>query len=98
MCVLALMFLSALDAFAYMWASELFADAWWASLALRAGQFAIPSVGLLIGFIAVAEKLREFEDELTENLMAERERARAAQERITFDEQRRERIRRACRR
>ena len=37
-------------------------------LALRAGQFAIPAVGLLIGFIAVAEKLREFEDELTANL------------------------------
>ncbi len=93
MCVLALMILSALDAFAFMWASELFAGSWWASLALRAGQFAIPSVGLLIGFIAVAEKLREFEDELTENLMAERERARAAQERITLDEQRRDRIR-----
>jgi EAL domain-containing protein (putative c-di-GMP-specific phosphodiesterase class I) len=93
MCVLALMALSALDAFAYMWASGLFAGAWWASLALRAGQFAIPSVGLLIGFIAVAEKLREFEDELTENLMAERERARAAQERNSLDEQRRARIR-----
>jgi EAL domain-containing protein (putative c-di-GMP-specific phosphodiesterase class I) len=93
LCVLSLLILSGLDAFAFMWASELFAGSWWASLALRAGQFAIPAVGLLIGFIAVAEKLREFEDELTENLMAERERARAAQERITFDEQRRERIR-----
>ena len=68
MCVLALLSLSALDAFAYMWASQLFEGAWWASLALRAGQFAIPAVGLLIGFIAVAEKLREFEDELTANL------------------------------
>ncbi|HEX6024029.1 MAG TPA: EAL domain-containing protein [Solirubrobacter sp.] len=93
MCVLALLVLSALDAFAFMWASELFAGAWWASLALRAGQFAVPAVGLLIGFIAVAEKLREFEDELAESLMAERERARAAQERITLDEQRRGRIR-----
>ena len=43
---------------------ETFAGAWWASLALRAGQFAVPAVGLLIGFIAVAEKLREFEEEL----------------------------------
>ena len=79
MCVLALMGLSALDAFAYMClAPRLFEGSWWASLALRAGQFAIPAVGLLIGFIAVAEKLREFEDELTANLVAERERARAA--------------------
>lgn len=92
MCVLTLMGLSALDAFAYMWASGLFAGSWWASLALRAGQFAIPSVGLLIGFIAVAEKLREFEDELTANLVAERERARAHEERVTLDAQRRERI------
>lgn len=92
MCVLTLMGLGALDAFAYMWASGLFAGSWWASLALRAGQFAIPSVGLLIGFIAVAEKLREFEDELTANLVAERERARAHEERVTLDAQRRERI------
>ena len=85
--------LSALDAFAYMWASELFEGSWWAWLALRAGQFAIPAVGLLIGFIAVAEKLREFEDELTANLMAERERARAHEERVTLDTERRDRVR-----
>ena len=93
MCVLAMMIMSALDAFAYMWASGLFAGSFWASLALRAGQFAIPAVGLLIGFIAVAEKLREFEEELAANLVAERERALAAQERVTLDHQRRERIR-----
>jgi EAL domain-containing protein (putative c-di-GMP-specific phosphodiesterase class I) len=93
MCVLALMGLSALDAFAYLVASEPFGGAWWASLALRAGQFAVPAVGLLIGFIAVAEKLREFEDELTANLVAERERAAAAAELVTLDQQRRERIR-----
>ena len=92
MCVLAMMSLAALDAFAYVWASGLFAGSWWASLALRAGQFAIPSVGLLIGFIAVAEKLREFEDELTANLMAERERARAHDERTSLDAVRRERV------
>lgn len=92
MCILALMALSALDAFAYLWASGLFEGSWWASLALRAGQFAIPSVGLLIGFIAVAEKLREFEDELAANLVAERERARAHEERVTLDVQRRERV------
>ena len=76
MCVLAMMGLAALDAFAFLVASEPYGGAWWASLALRAGQFAVPAVGLLIGFIAVAEKLREFEDELTANLVAERERAR----------------------
>jgi EAL domain-containing protein (putative c-di-GMP-specific phosphodiesterase class I) len=92
MCVLALLSLSALDAFAYMWASQLFEGSWWASLALRAGQFAIPAVGLLIGFIAVAEKLREFEDELTANLMAERERARAHEERVNLDVERRRRV------
>ena len=75
-----------------MWASQLFEGSWWASLALRAGQFAIPAVGLLIGFIAVAEKLREFEDELTANLVAERERARAHEERVTLDAERRERV------
>jgi EAL domain-containing protein (putative c-di-GMP-specific phosphodiesterase class I) len=93
MCVLAMMALAALDAFAYMWAPSLFDGSYWASLALRAGQFAIPAVGLLIGFIAVAEKLREFEAELAANLVAERERALAAQERVTLDHQRRERIR-----
>ena len=44
------------------------------------GSSPCPAVGLLIGFIAVAEKLREFEDELTANLVAERERAAAAAE------------------
>jgi EAL domain-containing protein (putative c-di-GMP-specific phosphodiesterase class I) len=93
MCVLAMMVLSALDAFAYVVAPQAFEGAWWASLALRAGQFAVPAAGLLIGFIAVAEKLREFEGELTANLVAERERARAAQERVTLDQERRERVR-----
>jgi EAL domain-containing protein (putative c-di-GMP-specific phosphodiesterase class I) len=92
MCVLALMALSTLDAFAYVWASGLFEGSWWASLALRAGQFAVPAVGLLIGFIAVAEKLREFEDELAQSLVAERERARAHEERVSLDAARRERI------
>src|SRR3954449_7251484 len=93
MCVLALMGLSAADAFAYVWASGLFAGSWWASLALRAGQFAVPAVGVLIGFIAVAEKLQEFESELAANLVAERERARAHEERTNLDAERRERVR-----
>ena len=78
MCVLAMLVLSALDAFAYIVAPRSRSRARGGRrLALRAGQFAMPAVGLLIGFIAVAEKLREFEDELTANLVAERERARA---------------------
>jgi EAL domain-containing protein (putative c-di-GMP-specific phosphodiesterase class I) len=93
MCVLALLGLSALDAVAYGFAPEPYAGAWWASLALRAGQFAVPAVGLLIGFIAVADKLRDFEDELTASLMAERERAQAQQDLATLDQQRRERVR-----
>ena len=93
MCVIAMMGLSALDALAFAVTPETFEGAWWASLALRAGQFAVPAVGLLIGFIAVAEKLRDFEDELTANLMAERDRARVAQEAASFDAQRRERVR-----
>ncbi len=92
MCVLASMALSALDALAYTFATQPFSDVWWASLALRAGQFAVLSVGLLIGFIAVAEKLRQFEEELTRSLVAERERARVQQERATLDHRRRERI------
>jgi EAL domain-containing protein (putative c-di-GMP-specific phosphodiesterase class I) len=92
MCVMAMMSLSALDAFAYLVSPSAFEGAWWASLALRAGQFAVPAVGLLLGFIAVAEKLREFEEELTANLVNERERARQAQEAATFDAQRRERV------
>ena len=93
MCVLALMGLSTLDAVAFLVATEPYENAWWASLALRAGQFAVPAVGLLLGFIAVAEKLREFEDELAANLLAERERARAQQELVSLDRQRRERVR-----
>ncbi|HET6551281.1 MAG TPA: EAL domain-containing protein, partial [Solirubrobacter sp.] len=93
MCALALMGLSTLDAIAFLVASEPFGGAWWASLALRAGQFAVPAVGLLLGFIAISEKLREFEDELAASLVAERERAHAQQERVTLDQQRRTHVR-----
>jgi EAL domain-containing protein (putative c-di-GMP-specific phosphodiesterase class I) len=101
LCVLALMSLSAFDALAYAVASQTYSSAWWASLALRAGQFAIPAVGLLLGFIAVADRLRDFEDELLGNLQAERERARAHEERQSLDRRRAasvaERIRRLIR-
>jgi EAL domain-containing protein (putative c-di-GMP-specific phosphodiesterase class I) len=98
MCVLAGMGLSALDLVAYISAPAAFAGAWWASLALRAGQFAVPAVGLLLGFIAVAEKVRGFEDELARNLMAERERAREQLELVSLDRARSERVRDRVRR
>lgn len=93
MCVLAGMGLSTLDLVAYISAPAAFHGAWWASLALRAGQFAVPAVGLLLGFIAVADKLREFQDELAQNLVSERERAREQLEVVSLDRRRRERIR-----
>jgi EAL domain-containing protein (putative c-di-GMP-specific phosphodiesterase class I) len=92
LCVLALMTLSALDALAYGLASETYSSAWWASLALRAGQFAVPAVGLLLGFVAVADRVRDFEDELLSNLQAERNRAQAQEELVSLDRRRRERV------
>jgi len=88
LCVLSLMALSALDALAYALASQTYSSAWWASLALRAGQFAIPAVGLLLGFIAVADRVRDFENELLGNLQAERDRARAHEELASLDRRR----------
>jgi EAL domain-containing protein (putative c-di-GMP-specific phosphodiesterase class I) len=93
MCVLACLGLGVLDMLAYSAAPQVFAGLWWASIALRAGQFAVPAVGLLMGFIAVAEKLREFEDELASNLMAERQRAERQLEIVSLDSHRRDRVR-----
>jgi EAL domain-containing protein (putative c-di-GMP-specific phosphodiesterase class I) len=89
-CVISLMALSGLDAAAYLFASEPYAGAWWASLTLRAGQFAVPAVGLLIGFIAVADRLRDLQDELSAGLENELERARREEEVIHLDRRRRE--------
>jgi EAL domain-containing protein (putative c-di-GMP-specific phosphodiesterase class I) len=75
MCVIALMLLSGLDTVAYLVTSEPFANAWWASLTLRAGQFAVPAVGLVMGFIAVADRMHDLQDELGRGLARERERA-----------------------
>ena len=60
---------------AYLFASEPYAGAWWASLTLRAGQFAVPAVGIVMGFVAVADRLRDLQDELGRDLEVERERA-----------------------
>jgi EAL domain-containing protein (putative c-di-GMP-specific phosphodiesterase class I) len=89
-CVIALMALSGLDALAYLFAAEPYAGAWWASLTLRAGQFAVPTVGLVIGFIAVADRLRDLQDELTAGLGNELDRARREDEVIHLDRRRRE--------
>jgi EAL domain-containing protein (putative c-di-GMP-specific phosphodiesterase class I) len=93
MCVIALMTLSGLDAFAYLFAAEAYEGAWWASLTLRAGQFAVPAVGLVIGFVAVADRLRELQDELGRGLEAERERARREEELASLDREHRDRVR-----
>jgi EAL domain-containing protein (putative c-di-GMP-specific phosphodiesterase class I) len=90
MCVIVLMAMSGLDALAYVFASHPYEGAWWASLTLRAGQFAVPAVGLLIGFIAVADRLRDLQQELLGGLEAERERARREDEVASFDRTRRD--------
>ena len=92
-CVIALMALSGLDAVAYLFASQAYEGAWWASLTLRAGQFAVPAVGLVIGFIAVADRMRELQDELSQGLEAERERARREDELANLDRHQRQRAR-----
>jgi EAL domain-containing protein (putative c-di-GMP-specific phosphodiesterase class I) len=89
-CMICLMALSGLDALAFLFASEPYASAWWASLTLRAGQFAVPAVGLVIGFIAVADRLRDLQDELSRGLELERERARREEEVVHLDRRRRE--------
>jgi EAL domain-containing protein (putative c-di-GMP-specific phosphodiesterase class I) len=80
MCVIALMLLSGLDTVALLVTTEPYANAWWASLTLRAGQFAVPAVGMVLGFVAVADRLRELQDELGRGLEVERERARREDE------------------
>jgi EAL domain-containing protein (putative c-di-GMP-specific phosphodiesterase class I) len=93
MCVIALMLLSGLDLLSYLVASEPYANAWWASLTLRAGQFAVPAVGIVMGFVAVADRLRDLQDELGRGLELERERARREEELAGLDRRRREQAR-----
>jgi hypothetical protein len=75
MCMIAALGLSAADSLAYVFAVEPFEGVWWASLTLRAGQFAIPAVGLVIGFVGLADRLRALQDEIESNFAAEHERA-----------------------
>jgi EAL domain-containing protein (putative c-di-GMP-specific phosphodiesterase class I) len=93
MCVICLMTLSGLDALAYLFAAGAYEGAWWASLTLRAGQFAVPAVGLVIGFIAVADRLRELQNELGRGLEVELERAEREDELANLDRHKRERER-----
>jgi EAL domain-containing protein (putative c-di-GMP-specific phosphodiesterase class I) len=90
MCVICMLTLSGLDAAAYLFAAQSYEGAWWASLTLRAGQFAVPAVGLVVGFIAVADRLRELQAELGRGLEAERERAAREEELANLDRHRRE--------
>jgi EAL domain-containing protein (putative c-di-GMP-specific phosphodiesterase class I) len=92
-CVIALAVLSALDGLSYLLAAQPYDDAWWASLTLRAGQFAVPAVGLVLGLIAVADRLRELQQELGRGLEVERERARREEEIANLDRRRREQAR-----
>ena len=80
MCMIAALALSAGEGLAYIFATEAYTGAWWASLTLRAGQFAIPSVGLVMGFVGLADKLREFQLEIEANFEADRERAAREEE------------------
>jgi EAL domain-containing protein (putative c-di-GMP-specific phosphodiesterase class I) len=89
-CVIALTVLSGLDALSYLFATEPYENAWWASLTLRAGQFAVPAVGLVLGFIAVADRLRDLQDELAAGIEIERERARREEDVAHLDRRRRE--------
>src|ERR671914_1317360 len=88
-CVIALTVLSGLDALSYLFATQPYENAWWASLTLRAGQFAVPAVGLVLGFISVADRLRDIQQELAAGIELERERALREEEMSRLDRDRR---------
>ncbi|MEA2311985.1 MAG: hypothetical protein QOE28_1953, partial [Solirubrobacteraceae bacterium] len=97
-CVVAALGLSAADCVAYLLASQPYDGAWWASLTLRAGQFAIPAVGLVMGFVGLADRLRDLQDELGANLRSELERAQREDALSNGNRTRRERQRARVRR
>jgi EAL domain-containing protein (putative c-di-GMP-specific phosphodiesterase class I) len=92
MCMIAALALSAGDGLAYVFAPYAYSDAWWASITLRAGQFAIPSVGLVMGFVGLADKLREIQIEIEANFEADRRRAAREEELAGADRARREEL------
>ncbi len=92
MCMIAALALSAGDGLAYVLSTQAYSDAWWASLTLRAGQFAVPSVGLVMGFVGIADKLREIQDEIGANFAAESERGAREEELAGANRARREQL------
>ena len=92
LCMIAALYLSAADGLAYVFATQAYSDAWWASTTLRAGQFAIPAVGLVIGFVGLADKLSELQQEIEANFKAENERAAREEELAGADRARREEL------
>jgi EAL domain-containing protein (putative c-di-GMP-specific phosphodiesterase class I) len=84
-CVIALLLLSAADSLAYTLADQPYIGAWWASITLRAGQFAVPAAGLMMGFVAMTDKLRDLQREIGSNLEAELERSRREEELASAD-------------
>jgi EAL domain-containing protein (putative c-di-GMP-specific phosphodiesterase class I) len=92
MCMIGALGLSAGDGLAYALSPQAYSDAWWASLTLRAGQFAIPSVGLVMGFVGLADKLLEFQRDIEANFEADRERAAREEELAGADRARREEL------
>ena len=92
LCMIAALALSAADNLAYLFATEPYQDAWWASLTLRAAQFAVPAVGLVMGFVGLADKLRELQEEISANFAAESARAAREEELAGADRARRERL------
>jgi EAL domain-containing protein (putative c-di-GMP-specific phosphodiesterase class I) len=93
MCMIAALALSAADGLAYLFATEPYEGAWWASLTLRAGQFAIPAAGLVLGFVALADKLRDLQEEINANFRSEFERAAREEELAGADRAHREALR-----
>jgi EAL domain-containing protein (putative c-di-GMP-specific phosphodiesterase class I) len=91
-CMIALLLLSAADLLAYSLADQPYIGAWWASITLRAGQFAIPAAGLMMGFVAMTDRLRDLQLELGANLEAEMERGRRDEEIATANAARREEL------
>ena len=92
LCMIAMLWLSAGDALFYLFATQPYEGSWWASIALRGGQFAVPAVGLVIGFVGFAEKLRELQNQIEANFHAEGEKAAREEELAGADRARRERL------
>jgi EAL domain-containing protein (putative c-di-GMP-specific phosphodiesterase class I) len=92
LCMIALLALSAADNLFFLIATEPYRGAWWASITLRGGQFLIPTIGIALGFVGLADKMREFQEEIEANFRAESERAAREEELAGADRAHRERL------